>query len=52
MPESFPASLAVIYPICYNFAYLLPEAVITVIVILLPPVKKGLGTVKAMADRM
>ena len=52
MPESFPSSLAAIYPICYNFAYILPEAVITVIVILLPPVKKGLGTVKAMADRM
>ena len=52
MPDSFPSSLAAIYPICYNFAYILPEAVITVIVILLPPVKKGLGTVKAMADRM
>lgn len=52
MPENFPSSLAAIYPICYNFAYILPEAVITVIIILLPPVKKGLGTVKAMADRM
>ena len=51
MPESFPASLAAIYPICYNFAYLLPEAVITVIVIMLPPVKKAIESVRAMAER-
>ncbi len=52
MPEDFPSSLAAIYPIVYNYAYLIPEAVITVIVVLLPPVKKGLARVKAMADRM
>ncbi len=52
MPESFPKSLAAIYPIAYNYAYLVPEAVITVIVILLPPVKKGLARVRAMADQM
>ena len=48
MPESFPASLAVIYPIAYNYAYLIPEALITVIVILLPPVKKGINRIKMM----
>ena len=52
MPDSFPKSLAAIYPIAYNYAYLVPEAVITVIVILLPPVKKGLARVRAMADQM
>lgn len=52
MPESFPKSLAAIYPIAYNYAYLVPEAVITVIVILLPPVKKGLARVRTMADQM
>ena len=48
MPENFPASLAVIYPVAYNYAYILPEALITVIVILLPPVKKGLNRIKMM----
>ena len=49
-PENFPASLAVIYPIAYNYSYLIAEAVITVIVILLPPVKKGLNRIKAMTE--
>ncbi len=49
MPENFPASLAIIYPIAYNYAYLIPEAVITVVVILLPPVKKALNRIKGMA---
>jgi thiamine transporter len=33
----------------YNLSYLLPEAVLTVILILLPPVQKALGSVKATA---
>ena len=49
MPENFPASLAVIYPIAYNYSYLIAEAVITLVVILLPPVKKGLNRIKTMA---
>ena len=52
MPEDFPSSLAAIYPLAYNYAYLIPEMIITVIVILLPPVKKALNRVKAMADQM
>ena len=52
MPENFPSSLAVIYPFAYNYAYLIPEMILTVIVILLPPVKKALNRVKAMADQM
>ena len=51
MPETFPASLRAIYPICYNFAYLIPEAILTVIVILLPPVKKAIAGVRNMADK-
>lgn len=49
MPESFPASLAAIYPIVYNYSFILAEGVLTVIVILLPPVAKALGQVKKMA---
>jgi len=51
MPDNFPASLRAVYPICYNFAYLIPEAVLTVIVIMLPPVKKAIAGVRNMADR-
>ncbi len=49
MPETFPKSLSAVYPIVYNYAYLLAEAVITLIVISLPPVVQGLRTVKKMA---
>ena len=49
MPDDFPSSLTVIYPICYNFAYILVEGLITVIIISLPPVKKALAQVKTMA---
>ncbi len=49
MPEEFPASLAAVYPIVYNYAYILIEAVITIIIISLPPVKKALNKVGEMA---
>lgn len=48
MPENFPASLAAVYPFCYNYAYILAEAVITLIIISLPPVKQALLKVKEM----
>jgi len=46
MPESFPKSLTIIYPICYNFAYILVEGIVTIIVINLPPVKKAILRLK------
>ena len=49
MPESFPSNLAAIYPICYNYAYILLEGVVTVIVLLLPPVKKAMSYAKRIA---
>lgn len=49
MPESFPQSLAVIYPIAYNYSYILAEGVITVILLLLPPVKNAMARVKKLA---
>jgi len=42
MPENFPKKLAVIYPFAYNYSFLAVEAVLTVIVISLPPVVKAL----------
>lgn len=49
MPENFPQSLSALYPIIYNYSYILAEGIITVIVISLPPVAKALTTVKKMA---
>ncbi len=49
MPDNFPQALASIYPIVYNYSYILAEGVLTVIVILLPPVSRALGQVKKSA---
>lgn len=49
MPESFPASLKAVYPIVYNYSYLLIEGIITVIIISIPAVSKALQQVKKMA---
>lgn len=38
-----------VYSLVYNGAYLIPEALITVVIILMPPVNKALLKVKAMA---
>lgn len=49
MPENFPKALASLYPILYNYSYLLVEGVITVIIISIPAVSKALARVKKMA---
>ncbi|HIZ80801.1 MAG TPA: energy-coupled thiamine transporter ThiT [Candidatus Mediterraneibacter pullistercoris] len=49
MPDNFPKALASLYPILYNYSYLLVEGVITVIIISIPAVSKGLSRVKQMA---
>ena len=41
MPENFPKALTSLYPILYNYSYLLAEGVITVIIISIPAVAKG-----------
>ena len=48
MPDNFPKSLTAVYPILYNYSYLLVEGAITVIVISIPAVAKGLARVKKM----
>lgn len=40
MPENFPQSIAVLYPIVYNYSYILLEGIITVVVLQIPAVKK------------
>ena len=49
MPESFPQALKSVYPIAYNYSYLLAEAVITIVLISIPAVAKGLNRVKQNA---
>ena len=50
MPENFPKSLKAVYPIVYNYSYLLAEAVITIIIIIcIPAVAKALAQVKKAA---
>lgn len=49
MPDNFPQSLAALYPIIYNYSYILAEGVLTIIVMLLPPVDKALKSVKKLA---
>lgn len=50
MPENFPTSLTAIYPIVYNYTYLLGEAVLTVIVLMIPAVKKVFLKLQALTD--
>ena len=51
MPENFPQSLRALYPIIYNYSYLLAEGVITVIIIRLPAVSNALERVRKSAVR-
>ncbi len=51
MPDSFPKSLSAIYPIAYNYSYILAEGIITVIILLLPPVKSAMARVRSMATQ-
>ena len=49
MPDNFPVALAWAYPIVYNYMYILAEAAITIILLLLPPVKKGISQITKLA---
>ena len=51
MPENFPQSLRALYPIIYNYSYLLAEGVITVIIIRLPAVSNALERIRKSAVR-
>lgn len=48
MPEFFDS--AIIYSMCYNGAYIGAEAILTLVLISLPPVSKALNHVKKLAD--
>ena len=49
MPDNFPQSLKGVYPIVYNYSFLLVEALITAAVISVPAVSSALNQVKRPA---
>lgn len=49
MPEDFPQALAALYPIIYNYSFILAEGAITLVILAMPPVKKGLSQIRKMA---
>lgn len=49
MPSNFPKALTSVYPIVYNYSFLLAEAAITLVIISIPAVSKGLARVKQTA---
>ena len=49
MPENFPKALASVYPIVYNYSYILAEGILTIIIISIPAVSKALTRVKKSA---
>mgnify|MGYP004646925541 CR=1 FL=1 len=48
MPENFPKSLTALYPIIYNYSYILLEGVLTIVVISIPAVSSALGRMRSM----
>ncbi len=49
MPENFPQSLAALYPVIYNYSYILIEGVITILILKIPAVSKMLKRLQAIA---
>ncbi|NLF36579.1 MAG: proton-coupled thiamine transporter YuaJ [Clostridiaceae bacterium] len=49
IPDTFPKNLSSIYPLVYNYSYILAEGAITVALLFIPPVRKAMERVKIMA---
>lgn len=49
MPDNFPKSLTAVYPIAYNYAYIGVEAVITVVILSLPAMKRAMEQLRSAA---
>lgn len=50
MPDNFPKFLTTVYPIVYNYSYILLEAAITIIVLSIPAVKSAMEKIKGLAQ--
>lgn len=51
MPDNFPKALAGVYPIVYNYAYIGIEAIVTVVILSIPAVKRAMEQVRRSAQR-
>lgn len=49
MPDNFPKSIAVLYPIVYNYSYILLEGIITIVLLQIPAVKKMFKRLQTIA---
>lgn len=49
MPESFPKSIALLYPVIYNYSYILSEGIITILLLKIPAVSKMFKRLEIMA---
>ena len=49
MPEDFPKSIAFLFPIFPNYGIVIGEGLITVLILLIPAVKKGIGEITRLA---
>lgn len=50
MPDNFPKSLTIVYPIVYNYSYILAEGIITIVILMIPAVKNAMVQVKEMVN--
>ncbi len=50
MPDNFPTSIKVLYPIVYNMSYIGAEMVLTIVVLLVPTTQKILKSIRHQAN--
>ncbi|MFA5522771.1 MAG: energy-coupled thiamine transporter ThiT [Tissierellales bacterium] len=48
IPDNYPQSLVSIYPLVYNYSYILAEGALTVVVLFIPALRKAIERVKEM----
>ncbi len=51
MPESFPKKLAFLYPIAYNYSYILIEMALTLVLLAIPSVRKSIKRIAFEATK-
>ena len=51
MPESFPKKLAFLYPLAYNYSYILIEMAFTLVILSIPSVRKAIRRIAFEATR-
>lgn len=49
MPENFPQNLAMLYPIIYNYSYIIIEGLVTILLLKIPAVSKMFKRLQALA---